>query len=142
VVKRVARNVVERRPEEILATCHAAAARTRGVAMTIARLEPTGELVLAGVGNVAAYIVGPKTARRFTGSAGVIGAPGPLRRIASEEIALTPYDALILHTDGVSSRATVEDDRELLGQMPIVMASSMLERYGQDSDDALVLVAR
>jgi len=91
---------------------------------------------------VAAYIVGPKMARRFTGSAGVVGAPGPLRRIATEEIALSPYDALILHTDGVSSRATVENDRELLGQMPVVMAASMLGRYGQDSDDALLLVAR
>jgi anti-sigma regulatory factor (Ser/Thr protein kinase) len=142
VAKLAARAVIEKSPDEILAACHVAAARTRGVAMTVARLEPSGELQLAGVGNVAAYVLGPKTVRRFTGSAGVIGNPGPLRRVATEAISLLPYDALILHTDGVSSRTVVEDDRELLGEIPVVLAAKMLERYGQDNDDALVLVLR
>jgi anti-sigma regulatory factor (Ser/Thr protein kinase) len=142
VAKRMARSVIEERPEEILAACHAAAAGTRGVAMTVARVEPTGVVRLAGVGNVAAYIVGPKTLRRFTGSAAVLGAPGPLRRVATEEIAVTPYDAIILHTDGISSRTIAEDDRDLVAQLPIVIAARLLERYGTDNDDALVLALR
>jgi anti-sigma regulatory factor (Ser/Thr protein kinase) len=142
VAKRTARAVIERGPAEILAACHAACARTRGVAMTIARLEPTGELLLAGVGNVAAYVLGPQSARRFTGSAGVIGGAGPLRRVGTDEMALSPYDALILHTDGVSSRTIVEDDRAFLGQTPVIIAARMLDLYGSNLDDALTLVVR
>ncbi len=140
--KLAAQGALERRPAEILQICHLATARTRGVVMTVARLEPGGELSLAGVGNCGAYVVGPKTVRRFAGSAAVIGAPGPLRRVAEETVHLGPYDAFLLHSDGVSARTSVEDDRELLGEMPLVIAARMLERYGSDTDDAIVLAAR
>jgi anti-sigma regulatory factor (Ser/Thr protein kinase) len=142
IAKLAARRALDRRPEEILAACHAAAARTRGVVMTIARLEPTGDLELAGVGNVSAYVLGPKTVHRFAGSSGIIGAPGPLRRVATERVVLSPYDALVLHTDGISSRTIPEEDRELLATTSVVAAATILARYGQGSDDALVLVAR
>jgi len=128
--------------EAIFHACHAASEHTRGVAMTAARVEGDGTVTLMGVGNVAASLIGPKVERRFTGSAAVLGAPGPLKRIATERMTLTPYDVLALFTDGVTSRASLGDEPGALSAMPVEIAQRIIERFGRASDDALVLVAR
>jgi anti-sigma regulatory factor (Ser/Thr protein kinase) len=135
------RNALDADAETILRVCHSATAATRGVAMTIAAIDEAGAMTLAGVGNVMAYVVGPRRAVRFTGAPGVVGAPGPLRKIAVERLTVSPYDAVLLFSDGLTSRATLEDDRGLLGQPPIVVAQRMLERFGRENDDAIVLAA-
>jgi anti-sigma regulatory factor (Ser/Thr protein kinase) len=137
-----ARVAAERGPAALLAACHLAAARTRGVAMTVAEVTERGELTLAGVGNVMAYVVGPGVALRFTGAPGVVGAPGPLRKVATETTTLGPYDALLLFSDGVSTRVALENDVGFLREAPIVIAQRTMERFGRDNDDATVLVAR
>ncbi len=129
-------------PRAIVEACHAAAASTRGVVIVVARIDPQGELSLAGVGNAMAYVVGPRAASRFTGAAAVVGAPGPLRRVATERRSLTAYDALLLFSDGVSSRLSLEDDLALLHEPPVVVAQRAMERFARDNDDATVLVAR
>ncbi|HEY2514818.1 MAG TPA: SpoIIE family protein phosphatase, partial [Polyangiaceae bacterium] len=103
-VLEAARSAMGQGPQAMLAAGHAAAAGTRGAAMTVAVIDGQGRLSLAGVGNVMACIVGPRKSSRFTGSPGVVGAPGPLRRIGFEETPLSPYDAVVLFTDGLSSR--------------------------------------
>ena len=128
--------------ESIFHRCHERIAHTRGVAMTVVRIEPDGCATFAGVGNVAAYAVGPATSFRFSGSAAVVGTPGPLRRIALERSMLTPYDALALFTDGLTSQTSLDGDRSALGEAPVVIAQGLLERFGRTNDDALVLVAR
>ncbi len=137
-----ARRAAESGPEAVLAEAHTAAAGSRGVAMTVAEWTERGDLLLAGVGNVMGYVVGPRIASRFMGAAGVVGAPGPLRKIGIERLTLGPYDALLLCTDGVTSRLSLEDDLALLREAPIVIAQRVLARFGRDNDDALALVAR
>jgi anti-sigma regulatory factor (Ser/Thr protein kinase) len=141
VAKRAALAVIDRAPEQIIASCHVAAAHTRGVAMTVARVE-RDRVQIAGLGNVAACVVGPTATKRFGGVAGVVGAPGRLPHLPPQEIPLAPLDALILYTDGVSSRAGGDEERGLLAQRPVILAASVLGRYGRGHDDALVAVVR
>ena len=47
-----------------------------------------------------------------------------------------------VQSDGLSSRLDLSGEQDLRRQPPIVIAQDLLERHGQMTDDALVLVAR
>lgn len=131
-------------PSAILDACHDSLGGTRGVVMAIARLaEPTGDMELASTGNIDVQVVGPRTARRFAGSSAVLG--GRRNRAAKarvENASLAGGELVILTTDGISSKLSIEQDLLLLRDHPIVVAQRIMERFGRTNDDALVLVAR
>jgi len=138
------RHVLER-PErplpELQQECHGALSQTRGAVMALARIAED-EATIASVGNVAAYLCGPNTSHRFAGSQFALGVPTLVRNVRLHSAPVGPRDALILHTDGLSARASLDGELDLLREHPIVVAHAMLERFGRDDDDALVLVAR
>jgi hypothetical protein len=45
-------------------------------------------------------------------------------------------------TDGIVTKATIENDALLLRAHPASIAQHILERFGRPNDDALVLVVR
>jgi hypothetical protein len=49
---------------------------------------------------------------------------------------------LVLFTDGIESRASIEEDLALLREHPITIAHQLALRFARDSDDVLVLVAK
>ncbi|HEX7603296.1 MAG TPA: hypothetical protein VF316_16875, partial [Polyangiaceae bacterium] len=85
---------------------------------------------------------GPGTSHRFVGSQSALGVPGPVRHVRLDRTPIWPREALVLYTDGLSARASLEGELDLLREHPIIVAHAMLERFGRDDDDALVLVAR
>jgi anti-sigma regulatory factor (Ser/Thr protein kinase) len=128
-------------PDALLQRCHGELARTRGAVMSIAHLdEARCELALASVGNVSSRVVGPDGTRRFGGSSFVLGAPGPLRALRTERCAMGRYDALLLASDGVTSRMDIAGDPALLREHPVVIAQRLVERFGRHNDDVMVLV--
>ena len=139
-----ARDVVVAVPKldltSMLGRCDTELAHTRGAVMTIARIEDGGGFALASVGNVTAQLVGPGTSKRFGGSSFVLGAPGGARRMTTELHAMGPRDALVVFSDGVTSRLDLTGDHALLREHPVVMAQRIVERFGRDNDDATVLV--
>ena len=127
--------------EGILAQVDAELHGTRGAVMTVARFqEAEGRLTLAAVGNVGAQYYGVHASRRFGGSSFVLGSPGGARHIRPEAHDLGRMDALVLFSDGVSSRMSLEEERGLLREHPIVIAQRVVERFGRSNDDVLVLV--
>ena len=58
-----------------------------------------------------------------------------------ENIALGARDAVILFSDGISTKVDLRADLDLLREHPIVIAHQVVERFARDNDDALVLVA-
>jgi hypothetical protein len=72
---------------------------------------------------------------------GVLGISQQRVRIARGESWLQPGELLVMHTDGLSTRTTVEDP-VLLRRHPLVVAHELLRRFSKNHDDALVLVAR
>jgi anti-sigma regulatory factor (Ser/Thr protein kinase) len=130
-------------PTEVLAAAHRELAGTRGAVMAVARVrEVHGSIETATVGNVIVQLVAPRSARRFGGSSFVLGSHGTRTGQPADAATLEPDETLVLFTDGIASRATIEDDLALLREHPIVIAQRMIERYGTESDDTLVLVAR
>jgi anti-sigma regulatory factor (Ser/Thr protein kinase) len=129
--------------EHILASAHSELQKTRGAVMATARIhEPSGELESASVGNVAARLCGPQLNRRFSGRSFVLGSPGNARKPVTEQQQVGQRDVLVLFSDGMTSRADLEGDLDLLREHPIVIAQQLVERFARDNDDVLVLVAR
>ena len=130
-------------PMAILDAAHAALGPTRGAVMAVLALRQ-GEtsLDLASVGNVTAELVQPRASRRFAGSSFVLGSPQRTWRAQAAQVAVAPEETVVLFTDGIASRASIEDDLMLLRDHPVVIAHQLVERFGREDDDVLVLVAR
>jgi anti-sigma regulatory factor (Ser/Thr protein kinase) len=126
-------------PDLVVADCDRRLLRTRGAVMVAARLDATGGLSVAGVGNVAAHTYGRGPSWRFGGSSFVLGAPGGARRIAVEAHHLDDRDVLLLFSDGIRSRIDLTGELDLLREHPVVVAQRVVERFAREDDDVLVM---
>jgi serine phosphatase RsbU (regulator of sigma subunit) len=127
-------------PAEALRRCHTALAGTRGAAISVARLDlARGELVYAGIGNVEAHLWQGHRHERMIAYRGIIGSA--MRTVRPFTMPLAEEWTLLMHSDGISTRA---DLHALDVPMPWdadLLAVAVLERYGRQLDDALVVVA-
>jgi serine phosphatase RsbU (regulator of sigma subunit) len=124
--------------------CHRALTGTRGVAMTLARLDfRTDTLSWAGIGNVAADLVAKRPAgvevrssARLAG--GIVGYRIP-EALIPQEVPIRPGDLLVITSDGI-----VEDHLDDIdfAASSLAIADQILRRHAKDNDDALVLAAR
>lgn len=127
----------------VIRECHEALRGSRGVVMTIAFYQPgPGTLQWASVGNVEGVLwrqPGQHNGRRLCIAlrGGVVGYQLPTPHVSTLEVGVG--DICCLATDGIAS-AFVEKVPAFLE--PRRLADYILDRYGRDSDDALVLAAR
>lgn len=128
----------------VIEECHRKLGPTRGAVMVVASVSETDApiLELASVGNITTELVQPRTSRRFGASSFVVGSPQRGWRPHVESTAVAPRETLILYTDGITSRASIADDLALLREHPVIVAHQLVERFGRDNDDVLVLVAK
>jgi serine phosphatase RsbU (regulator of sigma subunit) len=125
---------------DALRGCHAAPRGTRGAAIAVAEIDPdAGRLTYAGVGNVEARLWSDGQGRRPVSFRGIVGVTMPSVRVF--ELALGQDWLLLMHTDGVSTRADVESLPELARRDASRLAAEVLERWGRERDDATVVVA-
>jgi phosphoserine phosphatase RsbX len=133
-----------KRLEVLLQLCHRTLEGTRGVAMTLARVDfAAGTLEWTGVGNVAAELVAKaptgllvRSSARLTG--GIIGYRSPEIRPA-QVISIRPGDLLVMSTDGID-----EDHLEHIdfAASATSIAEELLGKHARETDDAMVLTAR
>jgi hypothetical protein len=109
--------------------------------MTVARVDES-DLFVAAVGNVAAHVYGGDRPRRVGGTSFVLGSPGATWKQTVERLPLDHRGVVALFSDGLTTRADIADDLDLLREHPIVIAQRLVERFGRDNDDALALVVR
>lgn len=123
----------------ILEDANRAAKATRGAAATIVRIDRAAHTAtIAGVGNVAAWIVADK-ARQLVTQHGTLGQAMPTLR---EETYPFPVGALlVIASDGLKSRLPF-DDREMLGHTPLTIAATLWRDHARGRDDATVVVLR
>jgi anti-sigma regulatory factor (Ser/Thr protein kinase) len=130
-------------PLLILEACDAALLGTRGAVMAVARIdEETGAVEHGGAGNVTSRIERFRRTHTLATSMTTLGTRGLKRKPMVETAAMAPDAALIMFTDGLTSRASLEGKAELLREHPIVIAERLMADHGRHNDDALVLVAR
>jgi len=109
--------------------------------MTLARIGELDQTLRATVvGDANFQVEGPGTHRRLAGRSFVLGARGSRLKIVVEESGLQLRDVVVLSSDGISPRADLHEDLDLLREHPIVIAHQVLERFARANDDALVLV--
>ncbi len=123
--------------------CHEDLRGTRGVVLSVAAIDlATATMTWMGVGNVEGVLFRADGAadparEGVLPRAGVLGYQLPPLR--ARAIAIGPGDTLIFATDGIRSEFVSEaPDDHTVGEL----AEEILVRFGRESDDALVLVAR
>jgi anti-sigma regulatory factor (Ser/Thr protein kinase) len=126
-------------PAALVERAHRAMNRTRGGALGV--VQVAGPIVrFAGLGNIAAVILADGTRRGMLSVPGIAGHQA--RAIRQFDYDAPPGAAVILHSDGISSRW---DPRLLPGlnrRDPLVVAAALLAEAGSGRDDAGVLVLK
>ncbi|MEU0688839.1 ATP-binding SpoIIE family protein phosphatase [Streptomyces uncialis] len=128
-------------PEAIMREVHAALRGTRGGAVAVARVEPGRQRVLlSGVGNVSAFVIGPGVRKSLVSAPGIVG--HQMRTLRTFEQPLMPDGALVLHSDGLTERWTPDTMPGLLGHGPTVIAGQLLREAAVRRDDAGIVVVK
>lgn len=129
--------------DALLVLCHEALAKTRGAAVTLARIHAEqARLSWLGVGNVEALLFrssseGTKAIDSPILSGGIVGYQLP--RLTVRSAHLQRGDLVIMATDGIT-RTFTQSIRPSEGIVTI--AAGILHSYNKGSDDALVMVTR
>ncbi|KXK62912.1 transcriptional regulator [Micromonospora rosaria] len=129
-------------PAAVVQHLHRAMSHTRGAALAVAELDSVaGLLRYAGLGNISAMVVVEGGRRR--GLVSLPGIAGHQRPVVREyDYPFDPGALLVMHSDGVVDRWSLEDYPGLAGRAPTVVAATLLRDAGVRRDDACVLVAR
>ena len=126
-------------PAALLERVHRRMSGTRGGAVGIVRIG--GQLArFAGLGNVAASIVSGGQRKSMISIPGIAGHQA--RTIRQFEYEVPPGAAVILHSDGISSRWEAAALPGIEARDPLLIAAVLLAEAGIHRDDAGVLVLK
>lgn len=131
-------------PAEALEGMHDALRGTRGAAVVVVELSPkAGELRYAGVGNVAAATVvpaAPDEGRNLASIPGIVG--HEMRRVQEWTLPWPAGALLVVHTDGVNSRWSLDRYPGLASRDPALVSGVLFRDFVRGRDDATVAVVR
>ncbi|WP_319506437.1 SpoIIE family protein phosphatase [uncultured Methanolobus sp.] len=118
--------------------CDKAIRQTRGVAMSIARIDQNeGSLEYGGIGNTRTMICGEKSSN-LPSSWGIVG--GGFRHLHIERANISQDDLLIMWTDGIPENITISSYDSYMLQDEQQLAKKILDDHGRMTDDATILV--
>ena len=137
---RVFEHVREGTVSEVLDTIHRALRPTRGAAVAIAEIDPhRRSLQYAGIGNISGTILGRDGTRNLVSHNGIVG--HTIRRIQEFGYDLPADWLLVMNSDGLKTRWTVDGYAGLLRRDPTVVAAVLFRDFERGRDDATALVA-
>lgn len=114
---------------------------TRGAAASLISLNwAAGEIIMAGVGNVAVRILAADTTKAFLGDNGTLGAG--IRKITEFKQSWDKDSVLVLHSDGISSRWETAGYPRLMAAHPALIAGVLYRDFRHLHDDSSVVVLR
>jgi negative regulator of sigma-B (phosphoserine phosphatase) len=127
-------------PEGSLAVLHEAAHGTRGAVAAVAWLDGHKlEGSVAGIGNVRCRLFGSNTRTVMFGD-GVLGSR--MRSLTPAPFVLQPGDAIVLFSDGVTDRFSINEYPTLTLDPAPAIAFNIVRRFGKGHDDASCAVLR
>lgn len=134
----------DERLEVLVQLCHRVLAGTRGVAMTLARVDfAAGTLTWTGVGNVRGNLVardasGTHIRSSVSLAAGIVGYRIP-EILPAAVIPIRAGDLVVLSSDGIGEDYLQNID---FAASTGVIAKEILSKNARETDDALVVAAR
>ena len=126
-------------PAALVERAHRRIAHTRGGALAVVQVTG-GAVWFAGLGNVAASVLANGARKGMLSVPGIAGHQA--RTIRQFEYTAPPGAAIILHSDGISSRWEPAALPGLNARDPLVIAAALLAQAGSRRDDAGILVLK
>jgi serine/threonine protein phosphatase PrpC len=127
-------------PSLFFERAHRALGGSRGAAIAAAHVARHAVVHYAGVGNIAGSLVTGSQSRGMFSQNGTVGLQ--MRKPQQVDYEWPEAALLVMHSDGVSNRWSLEDYEGLIGRHPAVVAAILLRDFGRGRDDATVLVVR
>jgi anti-sigma regulatory factor (Ser/Thr protein kinase) len=125
-------------PRVIVERAHAALTGSRGAAIAIARVSNGSSLHYAGVGNISGSLMSAERSAGMMSQNGTVGVQ--LRKVQQMEYSWPPRSVLIMHSDGLSHRWSLDAYPGLLMRHPAVVAGVLSRDFSRGHDDATVVV--
>jgi anti-sigma regulatory factor (Ser/Thr protein kinase) len=126
---------------EIVERLHLGMRHTRGAAVGVAELDlGAREVRFAGIGNIAAAIIEENTTRNLASLNGIVG--HQVRRIQEFRYPLQPPNLLIMNSDGLSSRWSLERYAGATRRDPSLLAGMLYRDFQRGTDDTTVVVTQ
>jgi len=128
-------------PGALLERCHGALARTRGAAAAAAVVEPgQGRGTFAGIGNIGARVHAGTLQQHLISHGGTVG--HVVRRIQEFPFDFPVGALLILYSDGLASRWSLDDYPALASRHPGLIAGVLYRDRDRGADDVTVVVLK
>jgi len=126
---------------DVLAAAHDALRHTRGAAVALAEVRPgAGELSFTGIGNIGGVVLTPQGSRSLVSHAGIVG--HECRKIQTFTYPWTRESVLVLFSDGLQSRWTLDRYPALRGRDPALLAAVLYRDFARGRDDVTVVAGR
>ena len=127
-------------PVEVIERAHAGMTSTRGGAVAVVRYKSAGTLEYLSVGNVAGTLFVDGKPRGLSSQNGTVGAQ--IRRLRTDDYSCPPGSLVILHSDGLTSRWTLDPYPGLAACHPSLVAAVLYRDFRRERDDVTVLAVR
>jgi anti-sigma regulatory factor (Ser/Thr protein kinase) len=128
-------------PTRVLEAAHRAASGSRGAAVAVAELDSaSGVLRYAGVGNIAGTLLSPGGSRGLFTHNGIVGVQ--MRKVQGFEYPWPHNGLLVMHSDGLQSRWTLDPYPGLYARHPAVVAAVLARDFTRGRDDVTVVAVR
>ena len=133
---------VDQPPALALADAHRRMNGTRGGAGAYLRASRRdGVLACASVGNVCASVISSGRAKGLPAQNGTLGGHFP-SRVNETQVPLSAGDLVVVHSDGIGTRWSLDAYPGLATRHPAVVAGVLWRDFARGRDDATVLVVR
>jgi len=115
--------------------------KTRGAAAAIMELSPRKrQVTAAGVGNVSMRLLQNGRSKSFGCDNGTLGAG--VKRITEFRHPWVDGSVLVMHSDGIKARWSLDDYPGIIRRHPGVVAGLLYRDFQREGDDATVIVVR
>jgi len=128
-------------PADLLTRMHAALRPTRGAAALVLALDARQRLaIVAGVGNIAGTILSAAGNHSVASHHGIVGHEAA--RIREFRYPWPARSLVVVHTDGIGSRWSLDAYPGLSERHPLLIAGVLYRDFRRPRDDATVVVIR
>ena len=128
-------------PSVVLGRVHESLRSTRGAAVAIAQMSDTDDqIVFCGAGNISGRLISGVSDRTLISQHGTAGVQ--IRGLRDVKYDWPEHALLIMHSDGLKTRWSVDAAGELLQRHPSVVAAWLIRDQTRGPDDVTVVVLK